>query len=102
VSTELEDAVFDISSYDLPIPSIDGFKTSTLRLRFTGAGILIDRTDEIALGFLNALRMGQAVRLVVVGSVDTKQFRRQAREGDEAVEYGVTVKIEEIELGELA
>jgi hypothetical protein len=54
---DLDDAVFDVSAYDLNIPKIDDRKATQLDIRFSGSGSL-DRTSEDDLALLEAMRIG--------------------------------------------
>jgi hypothetical protein len=49
--TEMDDEIFSSSSYNLPIPTMDGYKAATLELRFSGSGHL-DRTSLDGVGLL--------------------------------------------------
>ena len=43
---ELADDVFDAASYDLPIPTQDGYKATRLDIRFSGSHPLIPRESR--------------------------------------------------------
>jgi hypothetical protein len=67
------EAVYDLASYQLPIPEADGYKAAKLELRFAGSGQL-DRTSIDDLALLEAARLGEPVRLIVVGEFVGKGF----------------------------
>ena len=59
----------ETSSYEMPIPRMDGFRASKPEIsRFSGAGLL-DPMDEDELALLEAARLGAPVRLIVVGEL---------------------------------
>jgi len=98
----LDDVVFSAESYTLNIPTLDGFKAAKLDLRFTGSGIL-DRTNEDDLALLEAARLGEPVRLIVVGEFVGKGFRlNRNSDGDGELSYTCTVKVASVEAGEIA
>lgn len=100
VATESES--FEASAYDLPIPRADGFKADAIRVRFLGV-IDLDRTSLDDLEFVQALKFGERVRLVVGGAPDVKTFRHNLVIGDEGkVDYAVSIRIDELEIGEAA
>ena len=74
MAVDLDDAVFDVSSYDLNIPSLDNRKATKLDVRFSGSGTL-DRTSEDDLALLEAMRIGSPVRLIITGQISGKAFR---------------------------
>jgi hypothetical protein len=97
-----EELVFEPSSYDLPVPQQDGYRADAIRVRFTGV-IDLDRTSLDDLDFVNALRFGERVKLIVGGTPDTKTFKHNLVRGDEGkVDYSVSVKLDELEIGEAA
>ncbi len=100
LSIEVEDDIFNASSYDLNIPMQDGYKATRLDIRFSGSGLL-DRTSEDDLALLEAMRLGREVRLIVTGSISGKSF--SLRTGDDAaLSYACTVRVASVEAGELA
>lgn len=101
-AVEDDDSVFDASSYDLPIPAVDGYKAAKLELRFSGSGNL-DRTSEDDLALLEAARLGEPVRLIVVGEFIGKGFRLNRKsDGEGELCYSCTVRVAGVEAGEAA
>ena len=102
IAPDIDDIVFDASTYDLPIPKIDGRKATNLDIRFTGSGSL-DRTSEDDLALLEAARLGREIRLIVVGEIGAKSFRLNRKADDaEELSYTCTVKVLSVEAGEIA
>jgi hypothetical protein len=62
----LDDKIFSAESYKLPVPTMDGYKAVSLELPFSGTGQL-DRTSFDDLELLEADRLGNPVRLIVLG-----------------------------------
>ena len=100
---ELADDVFDAASYDLPIPATEGKKAQRISVRFTGSCEL-DRTSEDDLVFLEAMRLGVPVRLVITGVPVGKGFSLKPAQDptDEELAYHSAVRVTAVELGELA
>jgi hypothetical protein len=98
--TDVDEAVFDASAYDLPIPKMDGRKATNLDIRFSGSGSL-DRTSEDDLALYEAMRLGNPVRLIVTGVVGGKGFRLSGVEGEE-LSVSCTVRVDSVEAAELA
>ena len=102
MAVDLDDAVFDVSSYDLNIPALDGYRAAKLELRFSGSGVL-DRTSLDDLALLEAARLGEPVRLIVVGEFVGKGFRLgRTRDGEAELSFACTVKVLGVEAGEAA
>jgi hypothetical protein len=97
---ELDDSVFDASSYALNIPTLDGRKATNLDIRFSGSGSL-DRTSEDDLALLEAMRIGAPVRLIVTGTINGKSFRLGGPD-DEEMSFACTVRVASVEAGEIA
>ena len=99
---DLDDEIFSAASYDLPIPKMDGYKAAKLELRFSGSGAL-DRTSLDDVGLLEAARLGEPVRLIVVGEFVGKGFRLNRNSaGDGELSYTCIVKVLGVEAGEVA
>ncbi len=99
---EDDEEVFAASSYDLPIPRLDGYRATKLNIRFSGSGLL-DRTSEDDLALLEAMRLGKPVRLIVAGTIVGKGFRLAAKADDEEeIGFACTVRVESVEAGEIA
>lgn len=97
----VDDEIFSTSTYALPIPAVDGLKAEKITVRFVGV-VDLGRTSEDELTFVEALRLGSPVRLVVTGSVSGKGFvLREAKDGDECGYY-CSVRIADVEIGEAA
>ena len=100
MAVDLDDAVFDAASYDLPIPTLDDRKATKLDIRFSGSGSL-DRTSEDDLALLEAMRIGAPVRLIVTGEISGKAFKLGT--GDDAeFSYSCIVRVASVEAGEIA
>lgn len=88
-----EDMIFDASSYDLPIPKLDGHKADRLMLAF-GGSIELDRTLEDHLALIESLHLGQSVTLRVEVAVAGKGFSHSAKADDqEQVGYRVNLRV---------
>ncbi len=75
---------------------------TSLELRFSGAGLL-DRTSADDLQLLEAARLGEPIRLIVLGEVGAKGFRLRRKLDDEAeVSYACIVRVLSVEAAELA
>jgi len=100
---KVEEPVFDASVYDLNIPKVDGIRAQKLSVRFQGSCYL-DRTSEDDLVFLEAMRLGVPVRLIITGLPVGKGFSlRPARDDDDGeLSYSCSLRVEAVELGELA
>ena len=97
-----DEMVFSAESYKLNIPSLDGFKAARLDLRFSGSGSL-DRTSEDDLALLEAARLGEPVRLLVIGEFVGKGFKlSRDSDGEGELSYTCTVKVLGVEAGERA
>jgi hypothetical protein len=77
-SIELDDSVFDVASYALPIPTLDGHKAVQLEVRLSGSGPL-DRTSTDDLALLEPARLGNQVRLIVVAESLGKSFSPESQ-----------------------
>ena len=101
MSAAVEDEeVFSASAYDLAVPRIDDRKATQLDIRFSGSGSL-DRTSDDDLEFLEAMRMGREVRLIVTGTIAGEASRLSGKE-DEEFAYSCTVRVASVEAGEIA
>ena len=99
---DLDDEIFSAASYDLPIPRMDGYKATKLELRFSGSGHL-DRTSLNDVELLEAARLGEPVRLLIVGEFVGKGFRlNRNSDGNAELSYTCTVKVLGVEAGEAA
>lgn len=93
---------FTPEMYRLPVPEMDGRRAVKLELRFSGAGLL-DATSADDLAILEAARLGEPVRLLVVGEFSGKGFRlNRNSNGEGELSYSCTVKVLSVEAGELA
>ena len=90
-----EEAIFDATSYDLPIPKIDGIRAKRLTVSFGGA---LDRTNQEDLEVLGQLEMLQEVTLTVRALVIGKGFAGRPGEDGPNVGYGVRLRVEGFEL----
>lgn len=94
-----EEAIFDAARYDLPIPTLDGHKADKLVVNVAGS-IELDRTSEEDLSFIEGLRLGQEVSLVVSATVTRKGFTFAAGKEDASPQagYGVGLKAHSLEV----
>jgi hypothetical protein len=98
----LDDEIFSAESYNLPVPTMDGYKAVSLELRFSGTGRL-DRTSLDDLELLEADRLGNPVRLIVVGEFVGKGFRlKRNSDGEGELSYSSTVRVLSVEAAERA
>ena len=97
-----DDAIFDAASYvQRPVPELDGHRAIDLALRFSGAGKL-DRTRDDDLALAEAARLGCEVRLIVVGTVNSKTFRLSTKPDGDELSFSCTVSVSSVEAAELA
>jgi hypothetical protein len=99
-AVDLDDEIFNASTYDLPIPNLDGRRATQLEIRLAGGGVL-DRTSEDDLALLEAARLGREVRLIVTGVISSKSFRLRGISEDE-LGYSCSVRVASVEAGEIA
>jgi hypothetical protein len=86
------------------IPGVDGFRASKLTVRFVGV-IDLDKTSTDDVDFVNALRLGGAVRVICTGAVSGKGFTHRVsskEEHEDEVGYYCSVRIDGLEIGEPA
>lgn len=99
----LEDALsgstFTAEAYKLDIPTLDNRSARNLFLRFSGTGRL-DATNADHAAILRGARLGEPVRMIVVGTVQSKTFALD-RTGDE-LNYSFAVRVETVEAGDPA
>ena len=92
-----EDAIFDASSYDLPIPKLDGHKADRLVLSF-GGSVELDRTLEDDLALIERLHLGEDVNLSVTATVAGKGFSHAPKgEDGEQVGYQIRLRVHSLE-----
>ena len=98
-TTTTDESIFDASSYDLPIPRLDGHKADRLSISFSG-GVELDRTSEDDLALVDALALGREVELRVTATVTKKGFTLTAGkdENPETTGYGVGLRIHSLEI----
>lgn len=102
ITAEPDEATFSRESYRLPVPTLDGHRAVSLELRFSGAGKL-DRTSSDDLALLEAARLGEPIRLIVVGEVGSKGFKLSRQpDGSGELGYACTVRVLSVEAGETA
>ena len=94
-----DDGIFDASSYDLPIPRLDGHKADRLSIAFSG-GVELDRTSEDDLALVDELKLGAEVELRVTATVTKKGFTLTAGKDDnpESTGYGVGLRVHSLEI----
>ena len=101
-SREIAEPHFPPETWQLNIPELDGHRAVTLEIRFSGSGLL-DRTSVDDLALLEAARLGEPVRLIVVGEVGAKGFRLNRKsDGEGELSYTCTVRVASVEAGEIA
>lgn len=91
-----DDSIFDASSYELPIPKLDGHKADKLTVQFSGS-VELDRTSEDDLAIIESLTLGKSVTLTATAVVTKKGFTLSAgkEDGPETTGYGVALKVTE-------
>ena len=94
-----EEAIFDASSYDLPIPTQDGHKADRLSIAFSG-GVDLDRTSEEDLALVDELTLGKEVTLTVTAIVTRKGFTLNPGkdENPNTTGWGVGLKVHSLEV----
>lgn len=94
-----EDAIFDASQFDLPIPRLDGRKADKLVVSF-GGQIELDRTSDDDLAFVEDLMLGRDVELRITASVARKGFSHAAgkEDGPDTIGYGISLKVHSLEV----
>ncbi len=100
-AAELSLADFEAGLVELPIPATDGFKADEITIRFVGV-VKLDRTDVEHLRFVDAMRLGAPVRLIVTGAVSGKGFTHSQTQDEDKVGYYASLRIADVELGEPA
>jgi hypothetical protein len=80
---------------------MDGWTATTLELRFSGSGVL-DRTSSDDLALLEAARLGEPCRLIIVGEFSAKGFRLNRKPDGDELGYSCTVKVRYVEAAEIA
>jgi hypothetical protein len=87
-----ESELFDGSQYDLPVPSVDGEKADTIKVKL-GGGIEIEVTNEEWLKTLDGLKLGSSVTLKIEALVAGKgMVTREDDEGVLTTTYTVALK----------
>jgi hypothetical protein len=99
ITVEPDEITFSPESYHLDIPSLDGHKAARCALRFSGSGKL-DRTSADDVELMRAARLGEPIRLIVVGEVATKAF--SLKKDTEELEYSFVVRVTAVEAAETA
>lgn len=96
-----EDAIFDPSAYELPIPKKDGHRANVIRLSL-GGSIELDLYDEDALAYLQGLRLGQELELTVTARVAAAGWSHSLKgeEQEDHAVYAVAVKAHSINIPE--
>jgi len=87
---QADEAIFDASTYDLPIPRIDGIRASKLTVSFGGT---LDRTSEDDLEALGKLEMLEEVTLTVRAVVTGKGFNGRGSDDGPVVGYQVRLQV---------
>jgi hypothetical protein len=101
-AADIDESIFSAESYNLPIPSLDGFRAVELELRFSGAGKL-DRTSVDDLELLEAARLGNEVLLLVRGEISGKGFKlNRSRDEQGELSHNATVRVLSVEAAEMA
>jgi len=103
--TTITEPDFSATSYrehQRSIPAVDGYKAEKITIRFVGV-VDLDRTDSEHLAFVESLRLGLPVRVIVTGSVSGKGFTHRVKStDDEEVGYYASLRVADVELGEPA
>jgi hypothetical protein len=72
-------------------------------VRFDSAGSgKLDRTSADDVDLVRAARLGNEIRLIVVGRVATKAYALKALEDGDELEYAFTVQVTAVEVAETA
>ena len=71
---EPDEVTFSPAAYALAIPSLDGHRAARCQLHFSGSGKL-DRTSADKVALMQAARLGEPIRLIVVGEVQPRRSR---------------------------
>ena len=101
MATAVEVEAFSPESYRLDVPTLDGHKAARCQLRFSGAGEL-DRTSADDVALMQAARLGEEVRLIVVGKVSTKSFTLKDKKDGESLQFTFSVQVSRVEAAETA
>lgn len=101
VAVELDVSKESYLAHQRAIPSMDDRRATKLEIRLSGAGVL-DRTSMDDLALLEAARLGEPVRLIVVGEISGKGFRLTRKPDEDELRYTCTVKVLSVEAGEIA
>ena len=96
---EPDEITFAPEAYRLEIPTLDGYRAANCALRFSGSGKL-DRTSADDVELMRAARLGEPIRLIVVGEVATKAFSLKKHTVE--LEYAFVVRITAVEAAETA
>ncbi len=96
---EPDEVTFSPESYRLEVPSLDGHKAARCALRFSGSGKL-DRTSADDVELMRAARLGEPIRLIVIGEVASKAF--SLKKDTDELEYAFVVRITAVEAAETA
>lgn len=97
MATQTDDAIFDASSYDLPIPN-DRYGRKADRLQLILGAFDIDRTDENALEVFNELERGNRFELrVSVFVLSASEDSKENEEGEMVTSIRRVLKVRGIE-----
>lgn len=90
---------FTAESYQLEIPGMDGYRADKLSLGFAGS-VDLDRTSQEDLDFVNGLKLGRELKLLVTAVVTKKGFTLTTGkdEGPDSTGYGVGLKVHSLEV----
>jgi hypothetical protein len=84
------------------VPALDNYRAVKLQLRFSGSAKL-DQTSGDDLALLQAARLGEPIRLIVLGEVGAKGFTlKRDSFGDQELGFTCTVTVLSVEAGEPA
>ncbi len=93
MTTDVDDAIFDATTYDLPIPKIDGIRSESLSISFGGT---LDRTKESDLEELGRMQLLEEVTVTVRAVVAGKSFSGKGGSDDPKVGYQVRLHVTEL------
>ncbi len=96
--------LFDGTTYDTPVPRLDGHRADTVKLAFAGA-VEIDLHDNHQLDHFRALRLGQEIELHITARVAKNTWAHRIADpetGEENVVHQIGVAVVGYDVDEAA